>query len=292
MKRLLAMLGIPLLAGASMADQVLVPIVVHQVTHVRTAAHPFPAVGPFRIQRGDQLVANSSCPDLSNQEGRLVCSIPCDKADRNAKPLRVVPPIKTRAHGYVAPVSANIELVGCSITPAAPPPFLYKESKYFIRTLLAMRKELEAVISVSADGGQVTLAPVEGAIPVMTQIVATPEGAETLASLNTAMGALLEVQQADPKSADLLSSYLVGINNVFLAEAAKKATGKAPSADFKLTGKKADYYSNLRGIEKQLDSRVGRSAQQTRFLNVVKDLKGQPIDPLRNEKLYERVLTK
>jgi len=277
--------------GPAFADEATIPITVRQVTHVKPGPHAFSGVGSFQVYRGEKPLPGATCPDLSNNEGRLSCTVTCDKKDVTAKPLRVVPPSQIlRVRGYVAPPSANVELKGCAIAPVVGSTFIYKDSQIAFAELLGTNPQLAQFIKPGKPAGTYELAAVNDALPVMTQFASTPEGAETLASLNKATSALADrTQDTDPAKAELLSAYTVGIHNVFLNQVVKKKAGIQIPEGFKVSGKKTDYYNNLGLVEQSLDSKVARSPQQTKLLNDVQLWKRQPIDPARHDQLYRIV---
>lgn len=277
------------LSSAVYAEQTLLHIIVQQITHVRPEPQPFSAVGTFQVYRGEQTFAGASCPDLSNDQGRLTCTITCDKSDSLAKPLRVVPPSRSdRVRGYIAPPSASVELKGCALSPQAVSSFVYKDANLTLQRAIAQFPSLRNVITLAGGNADYQFAKVDEALPIMQQMASSPDGATTLISLNEAARALaMKYAKPDPQKAELLTTYNVGIQNVFLAEVAKNKF-RIPD-DFKITGNKTDYYKNLGLLEETLDRRVGRSTQETILLNDVQALKRQPIDPALNQKLYRYV---
>lgn len=273
------------------ADQTNLLISVRQVTHQKPDPYAFSGVGLFSIFRGEQPFAGASCPDISNQEGRLECSIACDKADSSTKPLRVVPPSKSyRVRGYITPASADVQLKGCLLLPNASSTFVYKDSQLVIQQVLKNNPELQQIIKPSPNQETFNFAAINAAMPVMKQVAEREYGGVALISLSQAASALAEKrQEGDPVGAELLSKYQVGINNVLLGEVFKKKSGFGLPTSFKVTADKSDYYGNLLLFEQTLDGAVGRTAQQTILLNDIQALKRQSIDPNRNVKLYRHI---
>jgi len=277
-----------LVATAAHADQVVLEVSVRQLTHVKKDAYAFPGVGVFQIVRGTQPFQGASCPDLSNKDGRLTCSIGCDKADATVKPLRVVPPSRA-VRGFIPPPLVDIELKGCTLVPPALPPFLYRDAKLVVENALQKAPELARTVAAMQDGKGFNFVPVGEALPVLVGVASSDKGRQALYDLNAAAGAFaVSSTETDPNFAQTLSDYQVGITNILLREAVKSKAGSLP-VSLKISFDKADYYNNLVAVEDALDRKVGRTPQQNIFLNDIQKLKGKSIDPLRNANLYKHV---
>jgi hypothetical protein len=291
-KLLLPWVVLHLLAvSGAYAQKVTVQISVTQATHEKETPHAFPGVGLFEIFRGEQPFQGAECPDMSNNQGKLTCTVTCDSSDSTSKQLRLVPPSKAhRVRGFIPPLSADLSLKGCALSPRAPGPFVYRDSKLVLRLVLKDSPQMRALFRRSADFEVIEFAGFGTAMPVMQQVASTHDGPATLVQFNRAASAFIEGRDdPDPVMTAALSKYQIAIYNVLLGEIAKQKVGLASTARLKITTSKDDYYANLLQLEAALDQTVGRTAEQNLLLGDVQALKRQPIDAIGDYKLYRHV---
>lgn len=279
LKVMLGMAALFFFEGAAHAERTALTIVVKNRTQQALKPIAFSGVGTFEIFRNDAKFANGSCPDSSNREGKLACSIICDPKDSMSKTLRVVPPGKSlRVRGYVAPPADEIELQGCTVLPSANREFVYTDSRLALTELTRSNVALSQLVTIKASGSGVQLADTAHAIAVFKKVGGASDGVAVLGSFQRIAAALADHPQfaMDQESVKGLSQYSVGASNVLLRQIANAQIDSKTGEKVKLSGSKEDFYSNLTAIEDSLDKKVGRSAQQNLLLNDIQGMKAKP----------------
>lgn len=287
MRTLAALVVGSLFAPVAHAESIAVSLLVRQITHVRSTPHAFSGVGAFQIFRGNAVMAGSQCPEASDDEGRLSCVIVCDKTDALVKQLRIVPPspsVAPRVKGYIAPASAAFQLKGCSISPVDLPPLVFRDAQTAFADLLKKHPEFSRIVKEGAPSAAKLVAVDEG-LPILKPKVNTPEGRASLATLDEIARAF-SGSNSNATMAEQYTKYSVGIHNIFLGYALEsKARIDVPS-DFKITGEKGDFYKNLGLVERSLDRKPVRTAQENLLLNDIQRAKHQPIGSIGKSRLY------
>ncbi len=258
------------------AEQAVVTITVRQQSQQEPKGTPFKNVGPFEVYRAQTKFADGSCPDFSNDRGKLSCVIKCNKDDKTEANLSIRPPTKgNRITGYVPPPAENVQVVGCAVSPQERE-FVYVDGRMVLQAIYRSEASLAKLATEGPKGTLVIKSPGKGfeAYRVLTK---TPEGLEKLRRIQQAATAATEGENArgDSTSGSAYAEISIGASNLLIAEVVKKYTPAQTNA-IKVTGDSKDYFGNLTILQGALEEKVGRTTDQNLLLNDVDTLKESP----------------
>jgi hypothetical protein len=270
--------GLLAMGSTAFAEEAVIPIVVKQRTQQAPKAAPFASVGLFEIYRGETKFTGASCPDLSNKDGHLSCTITCSEKERTSKNLRIVPPGKSiQVRGFVTPPAGEIELVGCKLNPDLVQEFVYTDSRLALFILFQADPTLSRFAIVGKDGKTVTFGDWPAVLEAYDKVLKSPDGVAKLSHIQKISAVAADANQAggNVDAAKLFNAYSVGVSNYFLKTISVTNIG-ADSKSIKLTGTTPDYYQNLRLVETGLEKQMGRTPVQNQLLNDVQKLRNSP----------------
>lgn len=276
MKMLCAALLSLVCIGAVQAQQAVVTITVKQQSQQEPNGTPFKNVGPFEVYRAQAKFADGSCPDFSNDRGKLSCVIKCNKDDKMEANLAIRPPTKgNRITGYVPPPAENIQVVGCVVRPQERE-FVYVDGRMVLQAIY--RNEASLAKLMAADPkGTFTIESSSKSLETYRTLVKTPEGLDKLRRIQQAAATASDGQNArgDAFSASAFSEISIGASNLLIAEVVKKYAPAQMKA-IKVTGDSRDYFGNLTVLQGALEEKVGRTTDQNLLLNDLDTLKQSP----------------
>lgn len=278
MTTILLLAGLLAIGSTVFAEEAVIQIAVKQRTQQKPIAVPFGSVGLFEIYRGETKFAPAACPDYSNKEGRLSCTITCSQKEQTRKNLRIIPPAKgLQIRGFVAPPADEIELVGCKVNPGLTREFVYIDSRLALNGIFKQDPSLAQFASDIGHGKTVTFPDANAVLQVYEKVAKSPDGLTKLSEIQRISALAAEANQADGDAAGAkqLNAYSVGVSNYFLKKIAVKNLG-SESQTVKLTGETPDYYKNLWILEAGLEKQIGRTPEKNLLLNDVQRLKNSP----------------
>lgn len=207
------------------------------------AESPLPRVGQFTILRNNTRYPQADCPDASNTNGELVCTVSCASNSRNAT-LLLRPPTSDLAvvvSGMAVPPARELQLSECKLTTPQPVVLVYKT----VAAQLAELRLQNNAVYMAATAGQGIGARIkpfpqaQGDLEALAKNEANRPAIQQLAELarmererQTAMARAKEELAAAPsvKAITGLDGYAVGMQSVLLKAQAVDAVGAAQAA--------------------------------------------------------------
>jgi hypothetical protein len=274
------LLILPILSIATAAWAEVTQITIRVKMHLKQTEAPraFSAVDGFQVYRGSTKFDAASCPDASDRDGKLFCSITCSATDAVEKTLRLVPPGKTaRVKGYVAPAAEELKLSKCKVQPKSQWEFVYTDPVVSVAQIVAKEPKLAAVARAQPENNLLVFNSSAEAIAVLEKVGETAQGREALFNFQQAALAATESQEIklDPKAREAVEKYPSVIGSIYFKtlvmrvkpDAAKYVTIKAD---------KSAYFSNMEAVAMHLDRDAAKSPQVNQLLNQVQEWKAVP----------------
>jgi hypothetical protein len=228
------------MAGTALGQPPLVPIRVVVKQKDLKDPVPFPRVAGFTIMRNNLPFANASCPDASDSNGELTCTLICPSTDKNAT-LLLMPPKRERSSvvaGMKVPAAYELKVADCRVVTRQPVELVYK-------TVTAQLAELQVTspavfrAATTVSNGKLQVKPFSAASRDLEVLAQNEEHRKAIRELGELSRLAAEREridrQGDGKESILMANmadYAVGTNSVLLKAQASDAIG--PDAAAKL----------------------------------------------------------
>lgn len=251
------------------ASELVVKVKVLLKDKVNSNAVPFRDIRGFVVLQGGIAYPGSSCPNPSDNDGMLTCSVPCSSnADLQLALRSPNRNIDVRTSGYGAiPATLPLSIKGCSQTGASPVEFIFKSREVL---LSEFEKDHPTIYKALVNKTNNEIKSLNESSPALIDLAKNPANRDAILQLSTIAKAVqTDVRPAKPVWKNL-DEYAVGAPSIIVKAAAEKSSEHATAI---VTSDPNLLNRNMGEISKKLSEKPTLNAGDRELFRTIQDAK-------------------